>query len=109
MDRLIEEKKWTDDQRYKLTGGIKIRYADGSVLENLINLNKGSDLFDMVNDLYTMKDIGNTGKYVSFLDWDEAVTFINTDEVSVIEMPLVGVEKRILDSFAEGLGEMGEE
>ena len=105
LNQLIEEMKWTDDQIYKLTGGIKIRYADGSVLENLINLNKGSDLLDAVNDLYTMKDIGNTGKYVSFLDWDEAVTFINTDEVSVIEMPLVGVEKRIMDCFAEEMGE----
>ena len=105
LDRLIEEKKWTDDQIYDLTSGIKIRYADGGVFNNLIELGNGSDLFTIVNDLYTMKDLGNTDKYVSFTDWNGAITYINTDEVAVIEMPLVGVEKKIMDDFEEWLEE----
>ena len=105
LDRLIEEKKWTDDQIYDLTSGIKIRYADGGVFNNLIELGNSSELFTVVNDLYTMKDAGNTDKYVSFTDWNGAITYINTGEVAVIEMPLVGVEKKIMDDFEERLEE----
>ena len=106
LDRLIEEKKWTDDQIYDLTSGIKIRYADGGVFNNLIELGNSSELFTVVNDLYTMKDAGNTDKYVSFTDWNGAITYINTGEVAVIEMPLVGVEKRIMDNLEEWLEEI---
>ena len=106
LDRLIEEKKWTDDQIYDLTSGIKIRYADGGVFNNLIELGNSSELFTVVNDLYTMKDAGNTDKYVSFTDWNGAITYINTGEVAVIEMPLVGVEKRIMDDLEEWLEEI---
>ena len=105
LDRLIEEKKWTDDQIYDLTSGIKIRYADGGVFNNLIELGNSSELFTVVNDLYTVKDAGNTDKYVSFTDWNGAVTYINTGEVAIIEMPLVGVEKKIMDDFEEWLEE----
>ena len=105
LDRLIEEKKWTDDQIYDLTSGIKIRYADGGVFNNLIELGNSSELFTVVNDLYTMKDAGNTDKYVSFTDWNGAVTYINTGEVAIIEMPLVGVEKKIMDDFEQWLEE----
>lgn len=105
LDRLIEEKKWTDDQIYDLTSGIKIRYADGGVFNNLIELGNSSELFTVVNDLYTMKDTGNTDKYVSFTDWNGAITYINTGEVAIIEMPLVGVEKKIMDDFEEWLEE----
>ena len=105
LNHLIEEKKWTDDQIYDLTSGIKIRYADGGVFNNLIELGNSSELFAVVNDLYTMKDAGNTDKYVSFTDWNGAVTYINTGEVAIIEMPLVGVEKKIMDDFEEWLEE----
>lgn len=107
LNQLIEEKKWTEDQIFKMTSGIKIRYADGSAFENLIELNYESDLIDAVNDLYMMPDVANVDKYVSFTDWNGAETFINTDEVAVIEMPLVGVERKIMESFEEWMEEMG--
>ena len=58
-----------------------------------------------MNNLYTMKDLGNVGMYMEYLDWNESAGLISTDEVSVIEIPLVGVEKRIMDCFAEEMGE----
>ena len=108
LNQLIEEKKWTEDQIFKMTSGIKIRYADGSAFENLIELNYESDLIDAVNDLYIMPDVGSIDRYVSFTDWNGAETFINTDEVAVIEMPLVGVERKIMESFEEWMEEMAE-
>ena len=99
LNQLIAEKQWTDDQVFKMTSGIKIRYADGSAFEKLIDLNIESDLIDAVKDLYIMPDVTNTDKYVSFTDWNGAETFVNSDEVAVIEMPLVGVERKIVESF----------
>ena len=108
LNQLIEEKKWTEDQIFKMTSGIKIRYADGSAFENLIDLNCESDLIDAVSDLYMMPDVASIGKYVSFIDWNGAEMFINIDEVSVMEMPLVGVERKIMESFEEWMEEMAE-
>lgn len=105
LNQLIEEKKCTEDQIFKMTSGIKIRYADGSAFENLIELDYESDLIDAVSDLYMMPDVANVDKYVSFTDWNGAETFINTDEVAVIEMPLVGVERKIMESFEEWVEE----
>ena len=107
LNQLIEEKQWTDDQVFKMTSGIKIRYADGSAFENLIDLNIESGLIDAVKDLYIMPDVTNTDKYVSFTDWNGAEMFINTDEVAVIEMPLVGVERKIVESIEEWMEEIG--
>ena len=108
LNQLIEEKQWTDDQVFKMTSGIKIRYADGSAFENLIDLNIESGLIDAVKDLYIMPGVTNTEKYVSFTDWNGAETFINSDEVAVIEMPLVGVERKIVESFEEWMEEIGQ-
>ena len=106
LNQLLEEKKWTEDQIFKMTSGIKIRYADGSAFENLIDLNCESDLIDAVSDLYMMPDVANVDRYVSFTDWNGAETFINTDEMAVIEMPLVGVERKIVESVEEWGEEM---
>ena len=38
---------------------------------------------------------------MTFTDWNGAEKFINTDEVAVIEMPLVGVERKIVESIEE--------
>ena len=51
-----------------------------------------------MNNLNTKKDFGNVGTYMKYLDWNESAGLISTDEVSVIEIPLVGVEKRIKKS-----------
>lgn len=53
-----------------------------------------------------MPDVANVDKYVSFTDWNGAETFINTDEVAVIEMPLAGVERKIVESLEEWVEEM---
>lgn len=108
LNQLLEEKQWTEDQIFKMTSGIKIRYADGSAFENLIDLNCESDLIDAVSDLYMMPDIANVDKYVSFTDWNGVETFINTDEAVIIEMPLVGVERKIMESFEEWMEETEE-
>ena len=108
LNQLIEGRKWTEDQIFKMTSGIKIRYADGSAFENLITLDFESNLIDAVNDLYMMPDVASIGKYVSFIDWNGAEMFINIDEVSVMEMPLVGVERKIMESFEEWMEEMAE-
>ena len=107
LNQLTEEKKWTVDQIFKMTSGIKIRYADGSAFENLIELDHESDLIDAVNDLYMMPDVGSIDRYVSFTDWNGAETLINTDEVAIIEMPLVGVERKIVESLEEWMEEIG--
>ena len=99
LNNLIEERKWTEDTAHKLVSGIKIRYADGSVVENDIDAGAstgyglGEDIIDAVEDLYTMGEIAKTPKYLGFTDWNGAVNYVNTEEVAVVELPLVEVER----------------
>ncbi|MDO5132280.1 MAG: hypothetical protein Q4D81_04750 [Eubacteriales bacterium] len=44
-----------------------------------------------------LEDIAEVDEYISFTDWKGAVTRVNTEEVSVIEMPLIAVEKSIME------------
>ena len=44
-------------------------------------------------------------KYVYFRDHDEAITFINTDNISVIELPLVQTEAAIYRGRVDALEE----
>lgn len=103
LNELIKEENWSEGDVHYMINGLRIRYADGSVAENHMEMETstvfglGSDLVDVVGSLYMMEDIAEVDKYISFTDWNGAVTCANTEEVSVIEMPLIAVEKSIMD------------
>lgn len=103
LNKLIKEENWSEGDVHYMINGLRIRYADGSVAENHMEMENstvfglGSDLVDVVGSLYMMEDIAEVDKYISFTDWNGAVTCANTEEVSVIEMPLIAVEKSIMD------------
>ena len=59
------------------------------------------DLADIVGSLYMMGDCVDSLEYISFTDWNGAATCINKNEVSVIEMPLITVEKMIMERIKE--------
>lgn len=109
LDKMIGEKGWTEDVVHRMVSGIRIRYTDGSVKENDIDFNTGAwggltvgaELVEAVDELYMSGGIGKIERFLGFTDYNGAVTYVNTDEVAVIEMPLIGVEREIMGRLKE--------
>lgn len=90
LQKLIHEKQWKEDDVFALTQEIIIRYSDGRSLSNSIDFNSDNSVIDEIDLVYNFGDM--TEKYLYFRDYNAAVTFINTDNISMIELPLVQTE-----------------
>ena len=102
LDALIEERKWTEEDAYQMVKGIRIRYADGSVVSNDLDVNihtgylRGVDIIDAIDNLDLTDE---APRYLAFTDWNEAVTYLNMDEIAMLELPLLAVEKEIMRRY----------
>ena len=101
LNMLIKEKNWTEEDAHHMINGIRIIYADGKTVENNLENTSAcggvSGLAYVVRNVYIMDYSVEPDEYVSFTDWNGAVTCINMNEVSAIEMPLIAVEKMIIE------------
>ena len=101
LNMLIKEKNWTEEDAHHMINGIRIIYADGKTVENNLENTSAcggvSGLAYVVRNVYIMDYSAEPDEYVSFTDWNGAVTCINMNEVSAIEMPLIAVEKMIIE------------
>ena len=84
--------------------GIQIRYADGSIVLNDIDVDiyagyiHGVDIIDVIDD----QDLTDTPpQYLAFTDLNEAITYLNMDEIAMLELPLLAVEKEIMRRFED--------
>ena len=102
LDALIEERGWTEETAYQMVKGIQIRYTDGSVVKNDLDVGMhtgtihGVDIIDAIDELDLTDE---APKYLGFTDWNGAVTYLNMEEVAMLELPLVAVEKEIMERF----------
>ncbi len=102
---LIREKAWTEDYIADITQEIMIRYNDGNTLTNGIDFYNDNGIIDEIDMVYEFGEPIGREKYVYFRDHDEAITFINTDNISVIELPLVQTEAAIYRGQVDALEE----
>ena len=115
LNMLIKEEKWTEEDAHEMIYGIRIRYADGSIVDNTMEMRNVaaygavSDLADVAESLYIFGDSVEPQEYISFTDWNGAATCLNKNEVSVIEMPLITVEKMIIKRIMKDVKEVMKE
>ena len=115
LNMLIKEEKWTEEDAHEMIYGIRIRYADGSIVDNTMEMRNVaaygavSDLADVAESLYIYGDSVEPQEYISFTDWNGAATCLNKNEVSVIEMPLITVEKMIIKRIMKDVKEVMKE
>ena len=105
MKDLIDEEKWTKEDITKVTQEIVIRYSDGRLLTNSIDLDNDNGIVDQIEMVYAFGEPAVNEKYTYFCDYNEAITYINTDNISVIELPLVQTESAIYKGQMEALEE----
>lgn len=115
LNMVIKEEKWTEEDAHEMIYGIRIRYADGSIVDNTMEMRNVaaygavSDLADVAESLYIFGDSVEPQEYISFTDWNGAATCLNKNEVSVIEMPLITVEKMIIKRIMKDVKEVMKE
>ena len=102
---LVSEKNWTETDISSFTQEIVIRYCDGNSLTNIIDFYNDNRIVDEIDLVYEFGEPMGREKYAYFRDHDEVITFINTENISVIELPLVQTEAAIYRGQMEALGE----
>ena len=95
MKDMVDEKKWTEADIEMLTQEIVIRYSDGGLLTSCIDLNNDNGIVDEIEMIYAFGESSVNEKFTFFRDYNGALTYINTDNISVIELPLVQTESAI--------------
>lgn len=103
---LVSRRKWTEDDIAEMTQKILIRYSDGGMIVNNIDFD-ASEIIDEIELICMYGESSGDEKYVSFRDYNGAITFINTENISVIELPLVQTEAAICRNQLEDLEECG--
>lgn len=102
---LVIKKNWSENYIANCTREIIIRYSDGNTLTNGIDFYNDSRIIDEIDMVYEFGEPMGREKHVYFRDHNEAITFINTDNISVIELPLVQAEAAIYRGQREALEE----
>jgi len=103
IEELINDKEWTEEFIRSIVHEIKVWYTDGSTLSNDINFDSDNGIVDEIDLLYTFGESLNDTNYVYFRDYNEVITFINTENVSIIELPLVKTEQKISENHIKEL------
>lgn len=108
IKRYTEDKKWQSDEIDALTNQITVHYTDGNTLVNYIDFNLDNMVIDEIKWVYEIGEHLPEHKFVFFFDHNEAMTYINTDQITHIELPLVQVEQAIHTMIEEMLAEAEE-
>jgi len=105
MTKLIADKQWTEDNISLLTQKICVRYKNRSTLETYVDFYLDSSLVDEVGLIYNHGMSPWDNKFLSFADYSGAVSNINTDNITIIELPLIKVEEKLYSDLEEMMAE----
>ena len=104
MKDIAKQYKWTEDDIFDLTSKIMIKYYDGNELINYTDFSCEDSLVGEIERVCVFGDDIHE-KYVAFSDNNGADIMINTDNISLIELPLVKVEEAILQGYQKMMSE----
>ena len=108
IKHLSETEKWTKENVRDITDGIVVHYSDGTLMEHSIDLSQENEIVDDIQFIYAFGKPGCDKTFSSFSDFDEVITYINTDKISLIELPLAQTENVICKTLEEMRGERNE-
>ena len=95
----IEENSLTEEKIFDLTAKMTVRFSDGKDIKYYPDYISNDSLFEEIRSIYLYGDEENE-KYVGFTD-DEVEIMINTDNISMIELPLLKVEEAIIKGYED--------
>ena len=99
IKNFIEENSLTEEKIFDLTAKMTVRFSDGKDIKYYPDYISNDSLFEEIRSIYLYGDEENE-KYVGFTD-DEVEIMINTDNISMIELPLLKVEEAIIKGYED--------
>lgn len=98
MEYTAKEEGWNEDSVSELLTTV-IWYRDGKKEYSSMDYHRGSALISEIETLYSYEDDEFSEDYFDYEEMDGPEVFINMNEVSMIELPLVQVEEAICNSM----------
>lgn len=105
MKAICKEKRWDADTVCKTIDRAIVRYADGKTLDTEIAFDGGETVSAHISLVYDSTDDADPERFWVLSDMNGAQMLINTDHVSLIELPLVKTEAAILRGYGEAESE----
>ena len=94
IDRMIAEYDIDPDKFSRELNAITIYFSNGTVRKHSLSMEDRNDITYAVTSIYEGNDLLD-GRMVRFQTLDEADTFVNFQNVSMIKLPLAKIEKAI--------------
>lgn len=101
LNEFLEKHNWDEEQIQFITDGISIQYKNGNVLEVCADWQNVDSVVEIVTHCYEIGRLNAGTKRLLIEEMDMAEIIVNMENVSMIEMPLVAVEKCICDAYFE--------
>lgn len=99
IDNIVSSKGWSEDEVYELLNKTTIHYTDGTESATDIYYDGEESISSEVSSIYAFGDDSLTENILYYSDFNGAENFINMNNVSFMEMPLLKTEQAICESF----------
>lgn len=103
MDSLIESGAVTTDEASET---ISIYYNEGNVVQTYIDFESGETITEEISSIYEFDIPAPNGKFLFYQDYNGAEIFFNSDNIALIELPLLKTEDVICKAQEELLSEI---
>lgn len=101
LDKIVEAKGWTEDTIYEITELSTIYYADGKKGYTTINFDRDESISSKISAIYEFGESVGEDNILYFEDLNGAEKLLNMRNISMLEFPLIKVEKAIRKLFED--------
>lgn len=95
IKQIIEDNDWDEDIAHEIIDTITIHYINGEVVVTDIDAHESGSLSSNIEALHIFGGYASEEQCLVYNDYNGAEILINTDNVSVIELPLAKIEAAI--------------
>lgn len=101
INNIVESKEWSEDKVYEFLNMTVVHYKDGTVKNTDIYFDENESISSEISDIYSFGDTSCAENILFYNDFNGAKRFINMNNISVMEIPLLKIEDAICKCFDE--------
>ena len=106
MESIIEKYNLTDDDIADILRGIHVYYQSGNQLDFQTDIQLDDNTVLTLQSIYEFEIFDDINKRMLFYEENESELFVNIENISMIELPLLLVENRICEMQEEFLNDI---
>lgn len=105
IDEIIKENKWSDEDIEEMIHVSKIYYEDGKKRCTNVEFDDSDSIINEIIESYSYENSETFQNIICFNDTDGSEVFINLNQISMLEFPMLKVEEAIIKVWDEILYE----